>query len=72
MGVFTILFVPETKGVPIECIEEQLFKRHWFWGRIITKHTSQQDMGRTSMDDVLGTRDVAQVTVSIPDKKTHA
>jgi hypothetical protein len=72
MGVFTILFVPETKGVPIECIEEQLFKRHWFWGRIIDRHTSQEDVRRPSIDDLMSTRDVAQVTVSIPDKKGHA
>ena len=33
MGVFTILFVPETKGVPIEAVED-LFRRHWFWGKV--------------------------------------
>jgi len=34
MGVFTLLFVPETKHVPIEAIEDQLFKKHWFWGKV--------------------------------------
>ena len=37
MGAFTALLVPETKGVPIEAVEEQLFKRHWFWGRVMAK-----------------------------------
>lgn len=34
MGVFTILFIPETKGVPIEAIEDQLIRKHWFWGKV--------------------------------------
>jgi hypothetical protein len=34
MGVFVWLFVPETKGVPIEAIEEDLIKKHWFWGKV--------------------------------------
>jgi hypothetical protein len=33
MGVFTWMFVPETKGVPIEAIDELLIKKHWFWGK---------------------------------------
>jgi hypothetical protein len=37
MGIFTILFVPETKGVPIEAIEDELFKKHWFWGKVMAK-----------------------------------
>ncbi|GBF88488.1 hypothetical protein Rsub_01201 [Raphidocelis subcapitata] len=35
MGVFTWLFVPETKGVPIEAIEDELIKKHWFWGKVM-------------------------------------
>jgi hypothetical protein len=34
MGLFTWAFVPETKGVPIEAIEDKLIKRHWFWGKV--------------------------------------
>jgi hypothetical protein len=32
MTVFDILFVPETKGLPVERIQV-LFARHWFWRR---------------------------------------
>lgn len=34
MGIFVALFVPETKGVPIEAIEDELIKKHWFWGKV--------------------------------------
>jgi len=34
MGIFVLLFVPETKGVPIEAIEDELIKKHWFWGKV--------------------------------------
>jgi hypothetical protein len=43
MGVFTYLFVPETKGVPIEAMEEQLFLKHWFWGNMIASHVVVSD-----------------------------
>jgi hypothetical protein len=33
MGLFTLLFLPETKGVPIEAVDE-LFRKHWFWGKV--------------------------------------
>ncbi len=34
MTVWTWFFVPETKGVPLEQIDE-LFARHWFWKRYL-------------------------------------
>jgi hypothetical protein len=34
MGVYCILFLPETKGVPIEEIQEGIFMPHWFWGKV--------------------------------------
>lgn len=39
MGVFTKLLVPETKGVPIEAIEDT-FRKHWFWKRVMA-HTDE-------------------------------
>lgn len=36
MGFFTYFLVPETKGVPIEAIEDK-FRAHWVWGRIMSK-----------------------------------
>jgi hypothetical protein len=34
MGVFTKLLVPETKGIPIEAVEDR-FRSHWLWGRVM-------------------------------------
>lgn len=34
MTVWVQFFCPESKGVPIEHIDD-MFKRHWFWGRFI-------------------------------------
>ncbi|KAG2320186.1 hypothetical protein Bca52824_013399 [Brassica carinata] len=31
MGLFVIFFLPETKGVPIEDMAEQRWKKHWHW-----------------------------------------
>lgn len=35
MTIFVILFVPETRQVPIEEVEEVRIGRHWFWSRIV-------------------------------------
>ncbi|KAL9667942.1 hypothetical protein QQ045_002312 [Rhodiola kirilowii] len=37
MTVFVYLFLPETKGVPIEEMI-LLWKKHWFWSRIVPQH----------------------------------
>lgn len=31
MGLFAIFFLPETRGVPIEDMAEQRWKKHWHW-----------------------------------------
>jgi hypothetical protein len=51
MGVFTYLFVPETKGVPIEAIEGELFMKHWFWGKIIAKHVTPEADPRFTLEE---------------------
>lgn len=33
MGIFAIFFLPETKGVPIDEMNERRWKRHWYWKR---------------------------------------
>lgn len=44
MTIFVYLFLPETKGVPIE---EMIFvwKKHWFWKKIVPKQTEAIDDG---------------------------
>lgn len=34
MGIFTILFIPETKNIPIEEMGV-VWKKHWFWKRFV-------------------------------------
>ncbi|KAJ6777709.1 SOLUTE CARRIER FAMILY 2 FACILITATED GLUCOSE TRANSPORTER [Salix koriyanagi] len=33
MGIFAIFFLPETKGIPIDEMNERVWKKHWFWKR---------------------------------------
>ncbi|KAH7422311.1 hypothetical protein KP509_12G003000 [Ceratopteris richardii] len=36
MGVFTLLFLPETKGIPLDDMVDRVWRRHWFWKSFIT------------------------------------
>ncbi|KAI3891378.1 hypothetical protein MKX03_017954 [Papaver bracteatum] len=31
MGLFVVFFLPETKNVPIDDMNERVWKQHWFW-----------------------------------------
>jgi hypothetical protein len=42
MGIFTKLLVPETKGVPIEAIEDR-FRAHWFWKRVMARTDAREE-----------------------------
>ncbi|KAL3518084.1 hypothetical protein ACH5RR_020673 [Cinchona calisaya] len=33
MGVFAIFLLPETKGIPIDEMDERAWKKHWYWKR---------------------------------------
>lgn len=33
MGAFAFFLLPETKGVPIDEMNERVWKKHWFWKR---------------------------------------
>jgi MFS family permease len=35
MSLFVLLFLPETKNVPIEEMTDRVWKRHWFWKRFM-------------------------------------
>jgi hypothetical protein len=36
--LFVVFFIPETKGVPIETLNEVSFAKHWFWKRTVHVH----------------------------------
>jgi hypothetical protein len=38
MTLFVVLFLPETKGIPIEEMSF-LLRKHWFWKRILSETT---------------------------------
>jgi len=40
MSVFVLLFLPETKNVPIEEMAERVWKRDWFWKRFLNDEVS--------------------------------
>lgn len=35
MGFFALIFLPETKGVPIDAMVDRVWKNHWFWKRFM-------------------------------------
>lgn len=48
MGVFALLFIPETKNIPIEEMEV-VWRTHWFWKRIVPS-TPEINMGERFME----------------------
>ncbi|KAL0370819.1 UNVERIFIED_CONTAM: Sugar transport protein 6 [Sesamum angustifolium] len=42
MGSFAVFLLPETKGVPIDEMNEQVWKKHWFWHRFFKPEDEQQ------------------------------
>lgn len=44
MTVFVALFLPETKGVPLEEVGE-LWRAHWFWKRVVGEGTAAEKRG---------------------------
>lgn len=40
MTVFIYVFLPETKGIPIEEMRV-VWKRHWYWKRFMPDHDDQ-------------------------------
>lgn len=37
MGLFACFLLPETKGIPIDEMNERAWKRHWFWKRYFSE-----------------------------------
>jgi sugar porter (SP) family MFS transporter len=42
--LFVIFFIPETKGVPIETLNEVSFAKHWFWKRMVHVHQQRHSV----------------------------
>lgn len=42
--LFVIFFIPETKGVPIETLNEVSFAQHWFWKRTVHRHAQRHSV----------------------------
>lgn len=43
MGFFSLCFLPETKGIPIDEMNEKAWKKHWFWKRCFDHNVVQGD-----------------------------
>ncbi|TVU14364.1 hypothetical protein EJB05_37827, partial [Eragrostis curvula] len=41
MTIFVAVFLPETKGVPLETMRS-VWERHWFWRRFVVKDGKQE------------------------------
>jgi hypothetical protein len=48
MTIFVMAFLPETKNVPIEEIQERLIMRHWCWGRVVKDYWGEGGVRRWS------------------------
>ncbi|KAK2967063.1 hypothetical protein RJ640_015283 [Escallonia rubra] len=43
MGLFAIFLLPETKGIPIDEMNERVWKKHWFWKRYYVDVCVEED-----------------------------
>ncbi|KAK3026301.1 hypothetical protein RJ639_040989 [Escallonia herrerae] len=43
MGLFAIFLLPETKGIPIDEMNERVWKKHWFWKRYFVDVCVEED-----------------------------
>lgn len=44
MGIFVIFLLPETKGVPIDLMEERVWRKHPVWRQFFTEETDKDEM----------------------------
>ncbi|KAL0460332.1 UNVERIFIED_CONTAM: Sugar transport protein 8 [Sesamum latifolium] len=42
MGSFAVFLLPETKGIPIDEMNERVWKKHWFWRRFFKNEDEEQ------------------------------
>ncbi|KAL8548929.1 hypothetical protein ACS0TY_007983 [Phlomoides rotata] len=41
MGSFAVFLLPETKGIPIDEMNDRVWKKHWFWNRFFDDANTQ-------------------------------
>lgn len=63
MGIFTKLLVPETKGIPIEAIEDR-FRAHWFWKHVMAKTDAAAAAKEPQLEMAEGHEPVCKVTTT--------
>ena len=55
MSIFVMLCIPETKGVPIEEVDE-LVSKHWLWSRVVRgaeRPTGPSDLAVVKVDQMV-------------------
>ncbi|KAL5200864.1 hypothetical protein ABZP36_035218 [Zizania latifolia] len=48
MTVFVYFFLPETKKLPMEQME-QIWRKHWFWKKIVGEEEEEKQAGKTAL-----------------------
>ncbi|GAA0185881.1 secondary carrier transporter [Lithospermum erythrorhizon] len=44
MGLFVVFLLPETKGIPIDEMNERVWKKHWYWKRYFDEDGRVKDI----------------------------
>ncbi|CAK9877158.1 unnamed protein product [Sphagnum jensenii] len=70
MQIFVILFLPETKGIPIEEMEV-VWTRHWFWKRFVPDAPILDHAGIPTIDDTKKSNNLKPATTNGADNGYH-
>lgn len=70
MQIFVILFLPETKGIPIEEMEV-VWTRHWFWKRFVPDAPIVDRAGIPTIDDTKKSNNLKPATTNGADNGYH-
>jgi sugar porter (SP) family MFS transporter len=70
MQIFVILFLPETKGIPIEEMEV-VWTKHWFWKRFVPDAPIVDHAGIPTIDDTKKSNNLKPATTNGADNGYH-
>lgn len=70
MQIFVILFLPETKGIPIEEMEV-VWTKHWFWKRFVPDAPIVDHAGIPTTDDTKKSNNLKPATTNGADNGYH-